>query len=119
MLAFCQMGFGALLLAGFPLAGGPRALAEPRVALAVGFMGVLSTTLALMIQLSCQPRVGSARTSVIFNLDLPFAYLFGALNGEPLAPAQLTGGAVMVLASMLGSLHGLWRRLGRRGVRAP
>ncbi|WLE63848.1 hypothetical protein GIY62_26725 [Burkholderia plantarii] len=57
---------------------------------------------------------------MIFNLDLPFAYLFGALNGEPLAPAQLTGGAVMmVLASMLGSLHGLWRRLGRRGARAP
>ena len=61
-------------------------------------------------------RVGSTRTSVIFNLDLVFASLFGLLNKEPLSSAQVVGGAIIFLASMLESTQSLLKKLYRGAV---
>ena len=104
-LGFLQVLTGTVLLLYFPFTRDLEPLAEPKVWIAVLFMGVMATALAIYLQTRYQRRVGSARTSVIFNLDLVFAGLFGLLNREPLSLSQILGGAVVLLASMLESVQ--------------
>lgn len=110
-LAFFQILFGTVALAYFPLHRPLEPLTHPQVWTAIIFMGVLSTALAVGFQTRYQHRVGTTRTSLIFNLDLVFASLFGLLNKEPLTIAQIGGGVVLLLASSLESALGAVRTL--------
>ncbi|MFF9017974.1 DMT family transporter [Streptomyces sp. NPDC014870] len=114
-LGFFQVLFGTLALLYFPFKRDLAPLTETRVWIAVVFMGVLSTALAIYLQTRYQRRVGSARTSVIFNLDLVFASLFGLVNRESLSLSQIFGGAVIFLASMLESLRDMWIKAKEKG----
>ena len=115
-LAFFQLLFGTVALAWFPFNRPLEPLVRTEVWIAIVFMGVMSTALAVVLQTRYQQRVGSTRTSVIFNLDLVFASLFGLLNKEPLTIAQVAGGAVLFLASSLESALGLVKKLYRGTV---
>ncbi|HEX5685646.1 MAG TPA: DMT family transporter [Ideonella sp.] len=115
-LAFFQILFGTVALAWFPFNRPLEPLARTEVWIAIVFMGVMSTALAVVLQTRYQQRVGSTRTSVIFNLDLVFASLFGLINKEPLTIAQVAGGAVLFLASSLESALGLVKKLYRGTV---
>jgi drug/metabolite transporter (DMT)-like permease len=110
-LGFYQMLFGTLALVYFPLSQSLAPIARTEVWIAIVFMGMLSTALAVYLQTRFQQRVGSTRTSVIFNLDLVFASLFGLLNKEPLSGAQVVGGVIIFLASMLESTQSLLKKL--------
>ncbi|MER7910892.1 DMT family transporter [Streptomyces sp. NPDC096068] len=109
-LGFFQVLFGTLALLYFPFQRDLAPLTETKVWIAIVFMGVMSTALAIYLQTRYQRRVGSARTSVIFNLDLVFASLFGLVNRESLSLSQIFGGAVIFLASMLESLRDMWTK---------
>ncbi|MDF3933461.1 DMT family transporter [Pseudomonas citronellolis] len=109
-LAFFQILFSTIILAYFPLNRSIEQLARTEVWIAVVFMGVMATALAVVLQTRFQQRVGSTRTSVIFNLDLVFAGLFGLLNREPLVVSQVIGGAVLLLASSLESALGVIKK---------
>ncbi|MFD9410307.1 DMT family transporter [Streptomyces sp. NPDC059989] len=113
-LGFFQVLFGTLALLYFPFQRDLEPLTHTKVWIAVVFMGVMSTALAIYLQTRFQRRVGSARTSVIFNLDLVFASLFGLVNREALALSQILGGAVIFLASMLESTRDAVAKLARR-----
>lgn len=115
-LAYFQLLFGTIALAWFPFHRPLEPLARTEVWIAIVFMGVMSTALAVVLQTRYQQRVGSTRTSVIFNLDLVFASLFGLINKEPLTIAQVAGGAVLFLASSLESALGLIKKLYRGTV---
>ena len=110
-LGFYQLLFATLALVYFPFHQSLAPVARTEVWIAIGFMGMFSTALAVYLQTRFQQRVGSTRTSVIFNLDLVFASLFGLLNREPLSTAQVMGGAVAFLASMLESTQSLLKKL--------
>ncbi|WP_081896699.1 MULTISPECIES: DMT family transporter [Burkholderia] len=110
-LAFFQILFGTVALAYFPIRRPLEPLTHPQVWTAILFMGVMSTALAVVLQTRYQQRVGTARTSVIFNLDLVFASVFGLVNKEPLTIAQISGGVVLLLASSLESVLGVIRKL--------
>lgn len=110
-LGFYQILFGTVALLYFPFQRDLEPLTHTNVWIAIVFMGVMSTALAIYLQTRFQRRVGNARTSVIFNLDLVFASLFGLVNREGLSLSQIVGGAVIFLASMLESARDLLRRL--------
>lgn len=112
-LALCsfQILFGTVALAYFPFNRHLEPLARTGVWGAIVFMGVMSTALVVVLQTRYQQRVGNTRTSLIFNLDLVFASLFGLLNKEPLTIAQIVGSGILFLASSLESAWGLVKRL--------
>ena len=116
-LGFFQVLFGTIALLYFPFQRDLAPLTDTKVWIAVVFMGVMSTAVAIYLQTRFQRRVGSARTSVIFNLDLVFASLFGLANREALSLSQIFGGAVIFLASMLESLRDMWTKA--RSKRGP
>lgn len=118
-LAFFQLLFGSLALLYFPFHYRLAPLGHTKVWIAVCFMGVMSTALAIFLQTRFQRRVGSARTSVIFNLDLVFASLFGLINGESLTVSQIAGGSVIFLASMLEGAQSTFGKGMRRLRRRP
>ncbi len=68
---------------------------------AVLYMGILSTALAIFLQINFQKQVGATRTSLIFNLDLVSASIFGMVNKEPLYANQILGGLAIFIAAML------------------
>lgn len=113
-LGFFQVLFGSVALLYFPFRRDLAPLAETKVWIAIVFMGVMATALAIYLQTRFQRRVGNARTSVIFNLDLVFASLFGLINREALSLSQILGGAVILLASMLESVRDLLTKLFRK-----
>lgn len=109
-LGFFQVLFGTVALFYFPFRRDLAPLTDTKVWIAIVFMGVMSTAVAIYLQTRFQRRVGSARTAVIFNLDLVFASLFGLVNRESLSLSQIFGGAVIFLASMLESLRDMWTK---------
>ncbi|MGW6565694.1 DMT family transporter [Streptomyces sp. NPDC054975] len=110
-LGFYQILFGTVALLYFPFQRDLEPLTHTNVWIAIVFMGVMSTALAIYLQTRFQRRVGNARTSVIFNLDLVFASLFGLVNREGLSLSQIVGGAVIFLASMLESTRDMLRKM--------
>jgi drug/metabolite transporter (DMT)-like permease len=117
-LSFYQILFGLLAMLYFPFTRSWEPVLEGSVLIAVLFMGMFSTALAIYLQTKFQQRVGGTRTSLIFNLDLVFASLFGLLNKEALSLSQIIGGSVIFLASMLeptvGSLKKILARVSHR-----
>jgi len=109
-LSFYQILFGMLPMLYFPLTKSWAPVVEGQVIVAVLFMGVFSTALAMYLQTRFQQRVGGTRTSLIFNLDLVFAGLFGLINKEALSMSQIVGGSVIFLASMVEPLAGLLKK---------
>ncbi|MGW4160207.1 DMT family transporter [Streptomyces sp. NPDC004788] len=120
-LGFFQILFGTVALLYFPFQRDLEPLTHTNVWIAIVFMGVMSTALAIYLQTRFQRRVGNARTSVIFNLDLVFASLFGLVNREALGLSQIVGGAVIFLASMLEGTRDLLVKMFRkaRGQELP
>ena len=117
-LGFYQIFFTTLTLAYFPFTQDLAMLRVPTVWGAIVYQGLFATALVIYLQMKFQHRVGSARTAVIFNLDLVFASLFGLLNKEALSAPQVLGGAIIFLASMLESLGGFLKKPWKRRLAA-
>ncbi len=101
LLAFISMVFGVIFLCYFPLASGTNeSFGSAKVWGALLYQGCISTALAYLLQMMFQKQVGETRTSLILNLDLVFASLFGLLNSEPLTLAQIMGGLLALFASI-------------------
>lgn len=109
-LSFYQILFGMLAMLYFPLTKSWEPVLDGKVMVALLFMGVFSTALAIYLQTRFQQRVGGTRTSLIFNLDLVFASLFGLINKEALSFGQVVGGSVIFLASMLDPAVKIFRK---------
>jgi drug/metabolite transporter (DMT)-like permease len=105
-----QVGFtfaGALLSL---LVEAPRlAPASPiRLAAVVAFTGVAMTAAAFFIMNWAQRHTTAVRAALIFSLEPVGAALFSAWYWkEPLGPWELGGGALVVLAVVLGEVGGL------------
>ncbi len=110
LLSFYQIFFCMVFLLYFPITKTWLPLANPKVWGAVIYMGVLSTALAIFLQITYQQQVGTTRTSLIFNLDLIFASIFGLLNKEILSFNQAIGGATIFIAAMLEPLMKLIKK---------
>ncbi len=95
---------GALLLV--PLEG-PflRAAGAPRFAGTVAFTGVAMTGAAFLVMNWAQRRTSAVRAALIFSLEPVAAALFSHLyGGDPLAPAEWAGGALIVLGVVMGEV---------------
>ncbi|MCZ7528201.1 MAG: DMT family transporter [Acidimicrobiia bacterium] len=71
-----------------------------RSLLAVAFTGALATSVAFLLQLAGQRRVGPTRAALLLLLEAVFAGLLGYGVGERLGPAGLVG-AGLILVSIL------------------
>jgi drug/metabolite transporter (DMT)-like permease len=95
---------GAVLLAALE---GPflRAGAAAHLAGTVAFTGVAMTACAFLVMNWAQRRTTAVRAALIFSLEPVAAALFSHLyGGEPLAPAEWAGGALIVLGVVFGEL---------------
>ena len=117
VLAFVQVAVtGAVSLAitlvlpapfGFQAAA--QALAQGGVWLALGFMGLLATTLAFYVQSTMQARLGATECAIIFSSEPVWTALL-AISGwipgirEHLSPVQLMGGGLILSANLLAEL---------------
>jgi drug/metabolite transporter (DMT)-like permease len=97
---------GAVLLVPFE---GPfvRAGGEARLAGTVAFTGVLMTACAFFVMNWAQRRTTAVRAALIYSLEPVVAALFSHFyGGEPLAPAEWAGGALIVAGVVAGELAG-------------
>ncbi len=101
LLSFYQIFFCMIFLLYFPITKNWEPMINPKVWGAIIYMGVFSTALAVFLQITYQKQVGATRTSIIFNLDLVFASLFGLVNKEPLYTHQIIGGLTIFIAAMI------------------
>lgn len=101
LLSFYQILFCMIFLLYFPIAKSWEPMINPKVWGAIIYMGIFSTALAVFLQITYQKQVGATRTSIIFNLDLVFASLFGLINKEPLYTHQIIGGLTIFIAAMI------------------
>ncbi len=76
-----------------------------RFAGTVAFTGVLMTACAFMVMNWAQRRTTAVRAALIFSLEPVAAALFSHYyGGEPLAPADWAGGALIVLGVVVGEV---------------
>jgi drug/metabolite transporter (DMT)-like permease len=117
VLAFVQVAVtGAVSLAitlalpapfGFQAVGHALALGGTWVAL--GFMGLLATTLAFYVQSTMQARLGATECAVIFSSEPVWCALL-AVSGwipgirEHLSPVQLLGGGLILAATLVAEV---------------
>ncbi|HJW42822.1 MAG TPA: DMT family transporter [Geothrix sp.] len=117
VLAFMQVAVtGAVSLAitlalpapyGFQNVG--PALAKGGTWVALGFMGLLATTLAFYVQSTFQARLGATESAVIFSSE-PVWTACIAISGlvpgirEHLSPLQLAGGGLILTATLVAEL---------------
>lgn len=117
VLAFMQVavtGACSLLLTlclpapcGFQGAG--VALAKGGTWVALGFMGLLATTLAFYVQSTYQARLGATESAIIFSSE-PVWTAALAMSGwvpgirEHLSPLQLAGGGLILAATLVAEL---------------
>ena len=95
---------GALLLV--PLEG-PflRAAGAARFAGTALFTGAAMTAAAFLVMNWAQRRTSAVRAALIFSLEPVAAALFSHLyGGDPLAPAEWAGGALIVLGVVMGEV---------------
>jgi drug/metabolite transporter (DMT)-like permease len=109
-LTFVQVGVTFLgVLALVPLEGGPRLRPEGLgvFAATVAFTGVAMTALAFFVQNWGQRHTTAVRAALIFALEPVAAALFSHYyGGEPLGPLDWAGGALTVLAVIVGEVGG-------------
>jgi drug/metabolite transporter (DMT)-like permease len=117
VLAFMQVAVTGLvslfitlaLPAPHGFAGAGVALAKGGTWVALGFMGVLATTLAFYVQSTMQARVGATECAILFSSEPVWTAMI-ALSGwvpgirEHLAPVQLLGGLLILLATFVAEL---------------
>lgn len=101
------MATGALMLLGVALVAGDRLVAPGQTStlLAVGYLVVLGSVALFMLFLHVIERWTASATSYSLLLMPIVAVVAGALMlGEPVTPALLLGGGLMVLGVYLGAL---------------
>lgn len=92
---------------GFQEAG--LALANGGTWVALGFMGLLATTLAFYVQSTMQARLGATECAIIFSSEPVWCALL-AVSGwipgirEHLSPVQLLGGGCILAATLVAEL---------------
>jgi drug/metabolite transporter (DMT)-like permease len=92
---------------GFQEAG--LALAHGGTWVALGFMGLLATTLAFYVQSTMQARLGATECAIIFSSEPVWCALL-AVSGwipgirEHLSPVQLLGGGLILAATLVAEL---------------
>jgi drug/metabolite transporter (DMT)-like permease len=78
-----------------------------RLAGTVAFTGVGMTAVAFLVMNWAQRRTTAVRAALIFSLEPVAAALFSHFyGGEPLAPAEWAGGALIVVGVVAGELGG-------------
>jgi drug/metabolite transporter (DMT)-like permease len=93
----------------FGFEGTARALARPGVWVALGFMGLLATTLAFYVQSTMQARLGATESAILFSTEPLWTALI-AISGwvpgirEHLGPLQLAGGLLILAATLVAEL---------------
>ncbi len=117
ILAFMQVavtGLASLLItlvlpAPWGFEGTARALARPGTWVALGFMGILATTLAFYVQSTMQARLGATESAILFSTEPLWTALL-AISGwipgirEYLSPLQLAGGLLILAATLVAEL---------------
>ncbi len=78
-----------------------RSPAHHRAVVDVGFMAVVATMLAFLVQTWAIPIVGSVRGAVILTGEPVFAGIFGVLVAGDEVTARTAAGALCILAAML------------------
>ncbi|MCM2249543.1 MAG: DMT family transporter [Geothrix sp.] len=127
VLAFMQVAVTGLISLAITLAlpaphgfqGAGAALSRGGTWISLGFMGLLATTLAFYVQSTMQARLGATESAVIFSTE-PVWTAAIAISGfvpgirEHLSPAQLSGGLLILAATIVAELGPrLLRRLQR------
>jgi drug/metabolite transporter (DMT)-like permease len=117
VLAFMQVAVTGLVSLAITLAlpapfgfqaAGP-ALARGGTWVALGFMGLLATTLAFYVQSTMQARLGATECAIIFSSEPVWCALL-AMSGwipgirEHLSPVQLLGGGCILAATLVAEL---------------
>src|SRR5262249_43466171 len=101
-LAALQMALVAMLsVAVLPFVE-RRLLATPDFVAAVAVTGIVSTALALSLQIWAQARTTAIRAALIFTLEPVCATVWSVMRGrDTLGPRTLVGGGVILLAVLL------------------
>ncbi|MFC6205624.1 DMT family transporter [Psychrobacter urativorans] len=97
---FFQSLFCVFFLSYYPLSLGIPNNLPMQVWLSILYMGVIATVITTVLQIKFQNRIGNVRASLIYNLDVIFASVFGYLNHETMTATQLVGGSIIFLASI-------------------
>ena len=79
----------------------PAGLSIPKTVLGFAYLGILSSTLCQVLQVSCQRYTSPSTASVILTLEGFFGGVFALLTGEPLTWRLAVGGIIIVLALIL------------------
>lgn len=117
VLAFTQVAVTGLLSLGlalalpapFGFAGALSALARPGTWVALGFMGLLATTLAFYVQSTMQARLGATESAILFSTEPLWTALL-AVSGwipgirEHLSRTQFAGGLLILAATLVAEL---------------
>jgi drug/metabolite transporter (DMT)-like permease len=86
-----------------PLIETPHLSPEPRLLLAIAYLALFATLLALGVQTWAQRKVSPVRMALLSSLEPVFAALWAALLlGEQLAFREKLGGALIVLGVAVG-----------------
>jgi drug/metabolite transporter (DMT)-like permease len=84
-----------------------RAGGGPRLAATAAFTGTAMTAGAFLVMNWAQRRTSAVRAALIFSLEPVAAALFSHFyGGEPLAPSEWAGGALIVLGIVAGEVGG-------------
>ncbi len=93
----------------FGFAGTLQALRLPGTWVALGFMGLLATTLAFYVQSTMQARLGATESAILFSTEPLWTALL-AVSGwipgirEHLSPVQMAGGLLILAATLVAEL---------------
>lgn len=102
---FFQSLFCVFFLSYYPLTIGIPNNLSTDVWLSILYMGIVATVLTTLLQIKFQNSIGNIRASLIYNLDVIFASVFGYLNHETMTTSQLIGGSIIFLASIVHPLY--------------
>lgn len=103
VLTFVQLATAAAVFTlAWPLVDPLTLPSAPAVWMALGVTATLASALAYLVQTWAQRHLSAAQTAVILTAEPMFAALFGyLLAGDRLTPAQLVGGAMILVAVAL------------------
>ncbi len=116
VLALVQVAFVGAVSAGVALAfpgtygfRGGRGLDRADVWVALGFLGLLATTLAFWLQSRFQAQLGATEAGVLLSMEPVWATLLAVSGLVPgvrdrLSPTQWAGAAILVAAALLAEL---------------
>lgn len=80
---------------------GPVANISPEIWASAAYLGIVSTSLAILVQVSVQRFTTAVHTALIFTLEPVFAAAFGVwLQGDRFGPVELAG-ALLILGGMV------------------